>query len=480
MNFISTRNNRLVVSAMEAFLSGVAPDGGFWVPESIPVLRPEEIAALSDMDYSERAAFILGRFFPEIEGVLQDLVRQASEGFEENDPAPLVKLDEGVCVLELWHGTTGAWYDAAFSLLPLLMTEAKRLLGEKKKSLVVCPARGDIGPAVTSAFCGTDCDVIAFYPNIDAGSVQCRQMTSQRLQGLTVCGVEGNVCDSVRSLAWDEELCRTLEQRGVRLCYADTANPAVVLCGAVCYFSAYADLVGAGEIECGDRIDFCLHSGDVCALTAGYYAKRMGLPVGKLVCAGDTGDALTEFFGSGLYRTDGMDRSALQPLLYEVTCRNDARVSQLAAEAEKNGSMRLTSFESAVIKRDFCTEFVTEEELLLAAADLYDEYGYVAGPETLAAFAAQDRYTLGTDGDAQVVTVSCVNPYKNARYILNAIGEAQGKTDKACLMRLEEASALPIPDSLTEAALAAGANGQIINKGQIRAFTAQYIESRYK
>ncbi len=462
MKYISTRNDGLTVSGSTAVLTGLAPDGGLYVPQTFPSVSLDEIAKMTELDYCERSARIMGLFFDELsQEELLDIARKAYSSFD-GDPAPLVKLDGGLYVLELWHGKTHAFKDMALSVLPLLMTALKAKAGQKERCLIPVATSGDTGKAALEGFSGVEgTGVIVFYPDGGVSRTQRRQMVTTLGDNVSVVAVKGNFDDAqtaVKKAFGDEALRASLAAYGCKMTGANSINLGRLAPQVAYYFSAYADLIGGGQIKPGDKVDFCVPTGNLGNILAGHYAMRVGLPVGTLVCASNDNNVLTDFLESGVYSLDrefikttspSMDilvSSNLERLLFEFAGRKSSVVSEWMRELRENGSYDIGKERLAEVRKIFYGGYAKQKEYAETLDEVYEEYGYLADPHTAVAFNVCEKYA-SPDG-RPVVVVSTASPVKFASTVLESIGESVPADDVAALRKMEEVTAFPVPDSV--------------------------------
>ena len=297
MYFVSTRGDEKATGA-EAIVRGLAGDGGLFVPEAFPEVSLGEIEQLVGMSYPERAAFVIGKYLGELgEEFLAEACKKAYSSFEGSDPAPLVRIDEGLYILELFHGPTCAFKDMALTLLPHLLKRSCELTGVKEDILILAATSGDTGKAALEGFkdvAGTK--VAVLYPDEGVSKMQRLQMCTQDGNNVFVAGVKGNFDDcqrAVKKLFASSDFNAALKEKGVLLSSANSINFGRLVPQIAYYFSAYADLVSSEQIAPGDEVDFSVPTGNFGDILAGWYAKKMGLPVRKLVCASNRNRVLT-------------------------------------------------------------------------------------------------------------------------------------------------------------------------------------------
>ena len=377
MDFYSTRGEG-PVSGARAIINGIAGDGGLYVPADFPIIGQEELVDMVGLDYPERAARIIGKFLDEFSP--EELLSYTQKAYARFDgyPAPLTKVDEGTYIMELWHGPTYAFKDIALTLLPYLLTGSKKKEGVDKKTLILVATSGDTGKAALEGFKDVEgTEIIVLYPEEGVSDMQKLQMKTTEGNNTHVIGIKGNFDDAqtaVKKIFTSEEMKEKFAQKGYELSSANSINFGRLVPQIVYYFSAYLDLLAEGEIEPGESLDFVVPSGNFGNILAGYYAKRMGLPVKQLIVASNMNNVLTEFFETGLYDANrkfhktispSMDilvSSNLERLLYEMTGRNTDTVREMMDSLKKTGKY---SVEEDLVY-DAAPEFIgycsTEEE----------------------------------------------------------------------------------------------------------------------
>ena len=472
MKFISTRGGEKVTGA-QAIVHGLAKDGGLFVPESFPVVSEAEINAMAEMSYSERAAFILGKYLADDLGeeYLKESCEKAYSNFEGDDPIPLVKVDgeTGLYVLELYHGPTCAFKDVALQLLPYLLKKSCEVTGVKEDILILAATSGDTGKAALEGFRdvpGTK--VVVFFPDEGVAKMQRLQMNIQDGNNVHVSAVKGNFDDcqrAVKNLFASKEFNQELAERKVVLSSANSINFGRLAPQIAYYFSAYVDLLTANQIEMGNEIDFVVPTGNFGDILAGWYAKKMGLPIRKLVCASNRNKVLADFFQKGIYdikrnfyRTmspsmDILVSSNLERLLFEISGRNGEltakRMQQLAEEKEYS----ITSAEKAILDKEFYAGCATEDDTVDAMYEIFDEYGYAMDTHTGVGLAVymkhyNERMKVDEKDDTITVVLSTANPYKFPQDVLYALSGNDVKDSFKGIKRLNLLTAMKPPKSL--------------------------------
>ena len=472
MYFISTRGGDKVTGA-QAIVQGFAKDGGLFVPETFPAISTAEIQEMADMSYAERVAFVVGKYLSDEFGAdfLQDACEKAYEKFDGDDPVPLVKVDGevGLYVLELFRGPTCSIKDVSLQLLPYLFKKSCELTGVKEDVLLMLATSGDTGKAALEAFRDMPgIKVAVFYPDDGVVKMQRLQMCIQDGNNVQVTAVKGHFDDcqkSVRRLLLSEKFNAQVADKGLRLSNVNSINFGRIVPQIAYYFSAYADMVSSGQIDMGDEIDFVVPTGNFDDILAGWYAKKMGLPVRKLVCASNRNKVLTDFFNKGVYdakrnllRTmspsmDVLTSSNVERLLFEISGRDGAltakRMEQLASEKE----YCITSKEKAILDKDFFAAFASEDDTVEAMYEVFDEYGYAMDTHTGVALAGHMKYREAVEKQNEKdrvpsVVLSTANPYKFPQDVLYALSGNDVKDSFKGVKRLNLLTAMKPPKSL--------------------------------
>jgi len=468
MLFESTRGKSDIVSASLAITRGLASDGGLFVPQHFPQMRLNDIKSMSNKAYTERAIDVLLQFLTDFtEEELRDCVNQAysSEKFGEN-PVPLVQVNENTGVLELWHGPTSAFKDMALQLLPQLLTRSMKKTGETHKVVILVATSGDTGKAALEGFADVEnTEIIVFYPCDGVSDIQKKQMITQMGKNVKVFGIEGNFDDAqsqVKRLFLDEELNAYCAKQNILLTSANSINVGRLVPQIVYYFSAYIDAVDAGKIALGDPINFVVPTGNFGDILAGYYAKLMGLPVDRLLCASNSNNVLTDFINTGTYdkrrefyktvspSMDILVSSNLERLLYDVTGRNAEKVSQYMRSLNTEGVYKIDSEELKVIQRQFFGAWIDEVETKEAIHRVYNDYGYLMDTHTAVAWRALDKYRFLTSDETYTVVLSTASPYKFANSVLSALEDKTVTAEDPFVMldKLHEMTGTEIPERM--------------------------------
>ncbi len=465
MLFISTRGGEKVKGA-EAIVKGLSDNGGLYVPEYFPEVTAEEMDAMLYMSYPERAAKILHKYLDEYdEKELLAACESAYAKFEGTDPAPLVKIDEGVYVLELFHGPTCAFKDMALTVLPYLLRKGCDLCGIKEQILVLVATSGDTGKAALEGFKDADgIKIMVFYPDDGVSSMQKLQMCTQDGKNVNVVAVKGNFDDcqtAVKNIFNSVEYAEELKKHNTRLSSANSINFGRLAPQIAYYFSAYFDLVTAGQIEMGQGIDFSVPTGNFGNILAAYYAKRMGLPIRRLHCASNMNNILTDFLAKGCYdvhrefyktTSPSMDilvSSNLERLLFEVSGRNEKLTAERMAKLKNEGVYTITEEEREKIAETFDGGFADEDEVVETIYDLFCDTGYTMDTHTGCAMkVANDWKRKNKKDETMMVVVSTANPYKFPQDVLYAVTGNDVRDSFKGVKRLHAATAMAVPKCL--------------------------------
>ena len=466
MYFISTRGGKERVSGASAIVQGLAKNGGLFVPEKFPQITAEELDGMLTMSYAERAAEILHKYLDDYDkkGLLA-ACEAAYSRFESPDPAPLVKIDDGVYILELFHGPTCAFKDMALTLLPYLMRTGCDMCGIKEKILILVATSGDTGKAALEGFKDADgIKIMVFYPSDGVSKMQKLQMCTQDGSNVNVVVVKGNFDDcqtAVKTIFNSEECAAALKQKGYLLSSANSINFGRLAPQIVYYFSSYLDLVSSGQIEMGTQIDFCVPTGNFGNILAAYYAKLMGLPVRRLHCASNMNNILTDFLAKGeydarreFYKTtspsmDILISSNLERLLFEVSGRNGELVAERMNKLKTDKVYKITPEEQAEIAKTFDGGWANEDEVVETVYDVFCDTGYTMDTHTGCAMkVAVDWFEKNKKDTTNMVVVATANPYKFPQDVLYAVTGNDVRDSFKGIKRLHAATAMKVPASL--------------------------------
>lgn len=460
MNYISTRTvNGEKRSAAYVIKKGLAEDGGLYIPENIPALDEVAVTALCGMSYTERAAYILSLFLTDYSE--QELKTAAEEAYSADKfggpAAPIARVGESY-FLELWHGPTSAFKDMALQIMPRLLSLSLGKTNETKDAFILVATSGDTGKAALEGYCDIDrVGIQVFYPVNGVSNIQKKQMASQKGKNVKVVAINGNFDDAqsgVKAIFANEEAKKMLESRGKFFSSANSINWGRLAPQIVYYISAYCDLVKEGEIKYGDLLDVTVPTGNFGNILAAYIAKRMGLPLGKLVCASNKNDILADFINTGVYDKRREFFTTVSPSMDILISSNLERLLWFVLGAEKtrdcmeklnrDGIYKLDDEAMEIIRKDFAGISCSEEETKETIKSVFAEYGYLCDTHTAVAANAAKKY----DGKNKMLVVSTASPYKFAPAVLSALGEEVPADDFDALDKLFAVTKCAIPKNL--------------------------------
>ncbi len=470
MMYVSSRDKSCEVSSAQAITQGISKEGGLFVPKSLPSLSVERLEKLLPKTYNQRATDILADFLTDFTREEIFACVEAAYGggkFEDDEVIPFSKLEPDTYMLELWHGPTCAFKDMALQLLPhLLKASAKKTIGSKEIAILVATS-GDTGKAALEGFKDVDgTKILVFYPKDGVSEIQRLQMATQEGANVGVCAVVGNFDDTqtcVKQIFTDNDLAKELEAKNIMFSSANSINWGRLVPQICYYVGAYIDLVDEEEIALGDTINVCVPTGNFGNILAAYYAKKMGLPIGKLICASNINNVLTDFIKTGVYdrRRDfvltsspSMDiliSSNLERLLFALYDEDDAAVKSLMDSLSKDGVYTVSDSVKEKLGQEFFAGYCDEAKTAATIRDTFDEFSYLADTHTAVALAVADEYRKETGDDAKILVVSTANPYKFSANILAAItGEKSELTEFDQAKKLSEITGTQIPASILE------------------------------
>ena len=464
MKYVSTREGKTGVTASRAIVRGLAPDGGLYVPTELPSVDESFLQDLCGMDYRSRAVAVLRLFLEEFsEEELKEIAAASyADNFDTAAIAPVQHLDKITSILELWHGPTSAFKDMALQIMPRLLTASLRKNGEERTVSILVATSGDTGKAALEGFRdvpGTR--IMVFYPRDGVSQIQKLQMATQEGGNVNVVAVNGNFDDcqtGVKNIFGEEEFSRELDSRGFFLSSANSINWGRLVPQIVYYFSAYCDLLNTGRIAVGNAIDFCVPTGNFGNILAGWFAKKMGLPVRKFICASNDNNVLTDFLNTGVYdrnrpfyltgspSMDILVSSNLERLLYCVT-KDAAFVADCMAKLRDTGRYEIPETVRKSIADDFIGGFCTDENSREEIDRRWSE-GYLMDTHTAVASRVLRDYRNQTDSETPCVIVSTASPYKFGGTVLEALGVVTNEQGPALMQELEAFTGVPAPAPL--------------------------------
>ncbi len=469
MNFISTRGSERVTGA-RAIVQGLSKDGGLFVPETFPAVSREELESMLEMDYPERAAFVLHKYLDEYDKEeLLEALKKAYAQFEGDDPAPLVRVENGMYMLELFHGPTCAFKDMALTVLPYLLRKGCDLCGINEDILILVATSGDTGKAALEGFKNAKgIKIMVFYPDDGVSKMQKLQMCTQEGENVSVVAVKGNFDDcqtAVKRIFNSKEYAEQLKAKNTLLSSANSINFGRLAPQIAYYFSAYLDLVSSEQITMGDEVDFTVPTGNFGNILAAYYAKRMGLPVGKLVCASNKNNILTDFLTSGVYDTkrtffktmspsmDILVSSNLERFIFELSGRDASLTAERMKSLSARGRYEIRVEEMNAMKEQFFAGCTSEDDTVECMYEFFSEYGYPMDTHTGVAMHVAQKYEEykqeeHKEDNHPMVVVSTASPYKFPQDVLYALTGNDVKDSFKGIKRINLLTAMKVPDSL--------------------------------
>ena len=461
MRYISTRGaEKEGVSSAYAIKTGLASDGGLYMPIDIPTLSLSEILTLAEYDYPTRAAKILSKYLSDYtEDELLEDARNAYATFYDF-PAKVSDLGD-THMLELWHGPTSAFKDMALQIMPRLFVRALRKCGEKRTAMILVATSGDTGKAALEGYKDVEGTKIkVFYPIDGVSHVQKLQMQTQLGGNVSVVGIVGNFDDAqngVKRIFADKDMAKSLDSDGVFLSSANSINWGRLVPQIVYYVSAYCDMVKSGAIKLGDKIDVCVPTGNFGNIFACYLAKKMGLPVEKLICASNKNNVLTDFFESGVYDRNRAFHTTMSPSMDILISSNLERLLYITLGTEKtakymselsaSGEYTLSAEDFALIKADFVGIYTDEDETAATIKQLYNEKNCLIDTHTAVAMSATHKYMNTYKAERRILTVSTASAYKFATDVYTSL-TGERLEDLDALGMLNKLTGVEIPEPL--------------------------------
>ena len=466
MYYVSTRDNQVKLTAAQAIAQGLSRDGGLLTPCELPKLSEETLKAMTGMSYQQRAVTVMKLFLEEFTtGELEQFAARAYERFDDPRVAPIREVDEGTQCLELWHGPTSAFKDMALQMLPYLLSASLIKTQEEKTVCILVATSGDTGKAALEGFRDVErTKILVFYPKDGVSAIQGLQMQTQEGENVGVCAVYGNFDDAqtgVKQIFSDEQLRKDLEARGFFLSSANSINWGRVLPQLVYYISAYCDLLKAGRVKLGEPMNVCVPTGNFGNILAAFYAREMGLPVGKLICASNSNNVLTDFIRTGVYdrnrafyttMSPSMDilvSSNLERLLYALTGQNDALVKDYMESLNREGRYEIRADLKGQLQELFYAGFCDDAQTQAVIRAMWEGHSYLIDPHTAVAFDVLRQYRQETGDDRVTLVVSTASPFKFCDSVLGALGVSHFAEGVAILEQLTGLTGEPAPAPLS-------------------------------
>ena len=464
MQYHSTRDSAVSVSAARAITQGISKDGGLFVPETFPALTKEENAS-----YVERATYVLSKYLTDFTA---DEVKECAaaayseERFRSPAIAPMKKLDDGTHILELWHGPTCAFKDMALQILPHLMRVSAQKTVDGKEIVILVATSGDTGKAALEGFRdAAHTRILVFYPEDGVSTMQKLQMVTQEGKNVSVCAIRGNFDDAqtgVKTIFTDPAVADVLAQNGMMFSSANSINWGRLVPQIVYYVSAYCDLLKKGTLKNGEPMNVVVPTGNFGNILAAYYAKKMGVPIQKFICASNSNRVLTDFIATGTYdrnrafyttTSPSMDiliSSNLERLLYELSGRNDEEIRSLMSALANEGVYTVSDAVKAAIAEQFVGGCCDDAQTAQTIRDTFAKYEYLCDTHTAVAVHVYNEYRENTGDTTPTVIASTANPYKFSASVLDAIGVDAANLDEFDKVEaLEKATNEPVPSPLS-------------------------------
>lgn len=468
MYYNSTRNSSIKVNSAEAITQGISAEGGLFVPENIPSITLDEIKSIGSMNYADRAAYVFTKYLTDFtEAEIHYCTDNAynTKNFESESIAELAHLFDGTYMLELWHGPTCAFKDMALQILPYFLTTSAKKINLDKKIIILVATSGDTGKAALEGFKDVEgTQILVFYPEEGVSPMQKRQMKTQEGSNVGVCALKGNFDDcqnGVKAIFTDEDVKKQLEANTMMFSSANSINWGRLVPQIVYYISAYAELVKDEEIELGDKINIVVPTGNFGNILAAYYAKHMGVPVNKLICASNINNVLTDFIKTGVYdrnrqfyatcspSMDILISSNLERLLYLMTDKNDTLINEWFASLANNGKYEVNDAVKEKLYEEFYGGFCDDEQTKKTIHEIFEKYSYTCDTHTAVAVKVYEDYKRETGDTTKTVIASTASPYKFSASVLEAIECGKSELDEYDMVdKLADLSKLPVPSAL--------------------------------
>ena len=462
----STRSEDTKVTASQAILKGLADDGGLFVPVSIPKLDVS-LEDVSKMTYQETAYEVMKLFFTDFtEAELKTCIERAYDSkFDTKEIAPLVKKSDAY-YLELFHGATIAFKDMALSILPHLLTTSAKKNNNKNEIVILTATSGDTGKAALAGFADVEgTSIIVFYPKNGVSKIQERQMVTQKGANTKVVGITGNFDDAqsgVKAMFNNKELAKVMDEHGYQFSSANSINIGRLVPQVVYYVYSYTRLLANGDIKAGEKVNFVVPTGNFGNILAAFYAKNMGVPVGKLICASNENKVLYDFFETGVYdrnrefiltSSPSMDiliSSNLERLIFRIAGDDAKKTADMMDALKNTGKYTITDDMKAKLA-DFTGGWASEEDTAKEIKRVYDETGYVMDTHTAVASSVYHTYKEKTNDDTKTIIASTASPYKFGTSVMSAIDKKyEGMDDFALIDELCKTSGVKIPNAVEE------------------------------
>lgn len=468
MMYNSTRNSAEKVTAAQAIAQGISQEGGLFVPETLPELTREDLKGMLGMSYNEKAKAVLSRFLTDFTAEELDYCvdnAYTDRKFDSANISEISRVGESAYLLELWHGPTCAFKDMALQLLPYLMTTSSRKTAPDKEIVVLVATSGDTGKAALEGFADVPhTRMLVFYPENGVSEMQKLQMTTQSGENVSVCAIKGNFDDAqsgVKKIFTDPVIAAELEKNGQMFSSANSINWGRLVPQIVYYVAAYTTMAEQGEIEMGETVNVTVPTGNFGNILAAYYAKLMGLPIGKLICASNKNKVLTDFIRTGTYdrnrdffttSSPSMDiliSSNLERLLYQFCGKDDSVIRDWFGKLASEGRYAVSDAVKEKLQAEFWGGFCDDEETRRTIHDTFVQYSYLCDTHTAVAVKVYEDYTRETGDTSKCIIASTASPYKFSDAVLAAVTDQEIPSDPfAQAELLQQVSGMNPPASL--------------------------------
>ena len=494
MHYVSTRDSSRRLTASQAIVEGLSRDGGLYLPESIPQLTLADIRALARLSYPERAEKIMKLYLEEFsEEELLSFAQKAygPAKFDTPAAAPVVQLADNTYIQELWHGPTCAFKDMALQMLPYLLTASLKKTGEEKTVCILVATSGDTGKAALEGFRDVDrTKILVFYPDGGVSEIQKLQMVTQEGRNVGVCAVRGNFDDAqtgVKRIFSDAQLRGTLASRGYFLSSANSINWGRVLPQIVYYVSSYCDLLASGAIEEGQTVNVCVPTGNFGNILSGFYAKKMGVPIGRLICASNENNVLTDFIRTGTYdrnrpfyqtASPSMDiliSSNLERLLYLLSGSDEEVRGYMQALAE-TGRYIVSERVFRAVQAEFSCGFCTDAQGAQTIGKTFREKNYLLDTHTAVACTVLEGYRAETGDGTLTVVESTASPFKFCASVLDALGVTEHQPGTKVLGQLTAVTGREAPLPLASLAGKTPRFGEVADKTAMQSVVTEFLQ----
>lgn len=495
MFYNSTRNSSVKVSSAEAITQGISAEGGLFVPESIPEITFDDIKKIGEMKYADRAAFVFSKFltdFTEAEIHYCTDNAYSTKNFESDSIAEIAHLFDGTYMLELWHGPTCAFKDMALQILPYFLTTSVKKINLNKKIVILVATSGDTGKAALEGFKDVEgTSILVFYPEDGVSPMQKRQMKTQEGSNVGVCALKGNFDDcqtGVKKIFTDADVKKQLDDNGMMFSSANSINWGRLVPQIVYYISSYAELVKDGEITLGEKVNIVVPTGNFGNILAAYYAKHMGIPVNKLICASNINNVLTDFINTGVYdrnrhfyptvspSMDILISSNLERLLYIMTGKNDTLISEWFGKLSAEGKYEVSDDVKVKLSDEFCAGFCDDEQTKATIHEIYEKYSYTCDTHTAVAVKVYEDYKKSTGDTTKTIIASTASPYKFSAAVLEAIeGKTSDISEYEKVDRIAELSDIPVPSALADLKNKPERFNDVIDKNDQKAYVLKTL-----